>query len=251
MVKSLSNNLVSVIMPAHNSGQFISQSITSILNQSYDELELIIILDGGDDETASLAEYFWRLDDRVILIRHEQNLGIAEARNSGLKIASGRYVAFCDSDDFWVVDKLSIQLNIIKSQGVAISHASAFVVDTTGKIIGARNIPKKIDYHMMIKRNFMINSSTIIDRFVISNIYQKPIKHEDYDMWLRIFKCGCVSISSEEALVNYRIHGNNFSGNRLKSFVWTISVQREHDVSWFSVATGIFYNLFSRMFPFK
>ena len=124
-------------------------------------------------------------------------------------------------------------------------------MDSTGKIVGNRNVPTNINYDMMMQRNFMINSSTIIDRFIVGDIYQKPIKHEDYDMWLRIFKCGYVSISPKDALVNYRIHPNNFSGNRLRSFLWTIAVQREHSLSWLSIVVGVFYNLFSRIFPFK
>ena len=196
-------------------------------------------------------ENFLDVDPRVIAIFHDFNRGIAEARNSGLKSSSGQYIAFCDSDDVWLSDKLSIQLSIMIENNVALSHASALVIDGDGMLVGERNMPERIDLAMMKKRNFMINSSAVIDRRFFGSVAQHDVKHEDYDMWLRLFKRNAVSLAAKHPLVKYRVHSNNVTSNRLKSLVWMIAVQRKNDIAWPSIVGGFFYNMFSRFFTLK
>ena len=251
MGRASSNDLVSVIMPAYNSEEFIAESIEAVLAQSYSNLELIIVVDGGHDGTGDLVASFRDLDPRVSVIYHDCNCGIAEARNSGLKLALGRYIAFCDSDDVWLSDKLSIQLEIMSDNNVALSHASVLIIDKDGNFLRNRTMPERVDLAMMKKRNFMINSSAVIDSMLFDTISQHDVKHEDYDMWLRLFKHDVVSLAVKRPLVKYRVHSDNVTSSALKSLGWMIVVQRKNNISWSSIFGGFFYNLGTRIFPFK
>ena len=97
-------DLVSVIMPAYNVEKYIGEAIQSVLNQTYKNFELIIFDDGSTDKTWEIIQSF--NDSRIIAIRHQQNKGVAEARNTALKIAKGKWVALIDSDDVWLSDRL-------------------------------------------------------------------------------------------------------------------------------------------------
>lgn len=248
MKECFDNELVSVIMPAHNSGLFVQESIESVLMQSYKTLELIVVIDGGDDPTGRIVSSFSLKDSRVKPIFHSFNKGIAKARNTALKVALGRFVAFCDSDDMWLPDKLSIQIDMIKNNMVAFSHASAFVIDRHGALINERIMPERIDWVMMKRRNFMINSTAVIDRKRCPSVYQNQIKHEDYDMWLRLFRDGALSLGTRDCLVKYRTHGGNFTNNKIKSLLWMIMVQRANNIPIYEIAKGLFLNFISRVF---
>lgn len=244
-----SGYLVSVIMPAFNSEIFISEAIESVLAQSHSNLELIIVVDGGHDGTTSLVQSFCKLDSRVTAIYHEFNQGIAEARNSGLKVASGRYLAFCDSDDIWLRDKLLIQLDLMRTNSIGVCHASAYLINDHGELIGVRNTPKRVDLEMMKKRNFIINSSGMIDTSFFDDVTQHNINSEDYDMWLRLLSSGKVSLGADKSLVKYRVHDNSITPNLFKSLLWTVNVQRKNNCSWLGIFFGLFYNVGTRLLP--
>lgn len=245
------NSLVSVIMPAYNAERFIVESVDSVLAQSYSQLELIIIVDGGHDGTKELVVDLARKDSRIITIFHQSNVGIAKARNSGLDKASGRYIAFCDSDDVWLPNKLETQLAIMRDNNVAISHTSAVVIDGDGRFLRNRAMPERVDARKMAKRNFIINSSAVVDRTLVGVVNQQDVKHEDYDMWLRLFQTNVISLAVKRPLVKYRVHSGNTTSSALKSLGWMIAVQRKNDISWLSIFLGLSYNLISRLFSLK
>ena len=243
-----SDSLVSVIMPAFNSEAFIVEAIESVMAQSHSDLELIIVVDGGHDGTAKIVKSFCELDSRASAVYHEFNLGIAEARNSGLKIASGRYIAFCDSDDAWLPDKLSIQLDLMRKNNIGVCHASAYLINDRGNSIGVRNIPKRVDLGMMKKRNFIINSSGILDKSFFNHIAQHNINSEDYDMWLRLLSSEKISLGADKPLVKYRVHVNSITPNLFRSLLWTVNVQRKNGCSWIGIFFGLLYNVKTRIF---
>ena len=238
---------VSVVMPAFNSERYISEAIESVVNQTHSDLELIVVVDGGSDRTKYLVESFCQKDARVRLVVHEFNKGVAEARNTALKVATGRYIAFCDSDDIWLPNKLSIQLDTMRSNKAVLSHSSAYLIDERGRRTGMRKIPKYIDLEMMYWRNFIINSSGVIDTLFFGSIVQHNIKSEDYDMWLRLFKEGTTSVGSEDCLLEYRVHKLSITPNLAKAIIWMIKVQRKNQRPWLRIFLGFFYNAASRI----
>ena len=129
----MKKQLVSVIMPAFNASAFISDSIDSILKQSYKNLELIICDDCSSDETLDLASQFSKYDDRINLISNSTNLGIAQSRNRCISIAKGEIIAFCDSDDVWQNDKLELQVKKLLSEDYSVISSNCYIIDASGK----------------------------------------------------------------------------------------------------------------------
>lgn len=243
--------LVSIIMPAFNSENFIAEAIESVLCQSYPDIELIVVIDGGSDSSGAIAKKYAQRDIRVIVVCHECNLGIAAARNTGIEKSSGRYLAFCDSDDVWLPFKLGKQLRLMREQNLRLVHGSAVLIDALGEKIGQRVMPDIVNQTMMMRRNFIITSSALIDTGHFGLIHQNPIRHEDYDLWLRLFDGSLISGCLKEPVVKYRIHASNLTSSSLRSLVWMVAVQRRNNISWVSIFFGLFFNVYSRILSSK
>lgn len=222
------DDLVSIIMPAYNAGKFIEASITSVIQQTYDKWELIIINDCSTDNTLEILKNV--NDSRISIINNERNLGVAETRNNGLMQAKGQYLAFLDSDDLWLKDKLRIQVIELKANVNAICcHGSFQRIDEFNNVIGMVNAVNYVDYKLMQKGNFIGNLTGIIDRNKINfAIQQKNIKHEDYLMWLEILKSNNKnhSIGIKYICAKYRVHTKSVSANKFNSMHWHWSILR-------------------------
>ena len=123
--------LVSVIMPAYNSEKYIGKSIESVLAQDYENFELIIIDDGSQDGTKSIAEQYAKSDVRIKLLE-QANQGVSVARNKGLDTATGEYVAFLDSDDLWDADNLSVMVQATECTKSGLVCASMDIINADG-----------------------------------------------------------------------------------------------------------------------
>lgn len=240
-------NKVTVIMPAYNSSKTISKSIKCVLNQRYKNLELIVICDAPTDNTEIIARQF--TDQRVKIVVLNEKQSVAEARNAGLKLASGRYIAFCDSDDYWYPEKLSVQIELLKQSNVFVCHANCHLVDVSGEIIGMRKYPMFVSYKMMKHRNYICNSSGIYDTKKLPVILNKNIYHEDYLMWLEILSPNGVSVGSKQPLLMYTVNPNSLSGNKFKSIMGMLRVQRKHGLSRLQCCFNLILNVLSRIFP--
>lgn len=125
----MNEDLVSVIMPAFNSERYIVESIESILNQTYRNIELLITDDGSEDNTISIIKSYAQKDSRVKAFFLNGNTGAGSARNNSIKHAKGRYIAFCDSDDVWLPEKLEKQIRFMQEKN-AVSHSRLIMCST-------------------------------------------------------------------------------------------------------------------------
>jgi len=107
---------VSVIMPYYKNRKYVKKSILSVLNQSFKNLELIIIFDDTNDEDLKFLNSYKKIDKRIRIIQNKKNIGAGLSRNSGIEISKGQYISFLDSDDFWHKNKLKTQINIMKKK---------------------------------------------------------------------------------------------------------------------------------------
>ena len=156
-------DLVSIITPTYNSEEYISVTINSILNQTYSNFELIIIDDFSTDNTLECVKKFD--DKRIKIFKNNKNRGAAFCRNRGLKNAKGRYLSFCDSDDFWEIDKTSAQINLMKQDNCSISFTSYSVYNSDlKKKLYKINVPNKINYEGYLKNTIIGMSTSIIDK---------------------------------------------------------------------------------------
>ncbi|MBI5475596.1 MAG: glycosyltransferase [Ignavibacteriales bacterium] len=205
---------ISVVMPVYNGEKYLNQAIDSILDQSFTDFEFIIINDGSTDRTAEILQSY--KDPRIILINNQKNLGIIESLNKGFKKASGAFICRMDADDVSLSDRLTVQLNYMKSNpGIAIVGSNAILIDQNGNEISREIYPTTTEE---IKKSIFIHNpfahgSVMIRSFVIKEcgLYDKRFIHtEDYDLWLRIAARYDVA-NLQETLLLRRIHDANIT----------------------------------------
>tara|TARA_S200000501_G_scaffold38007_2_gene31285 strand:+ start:12764 stop:13516 length:753 start_codon:yes stop_codon:yes gene_type:complete len=208
--------LVSVIMPAYNSEYTISRSIESILSQTYKNLELLITDDFSNDNTINIIKKYIKIDHRVKLFQFTSNSGAGVARNNSIKKSIGRYIAFCDSDDMWLENKLEIQIKFLKKSQQAFTFSSYYVSDEKGKIIRKVKAPKIINLKMLYKNNYVGCLTAIYDTKMLGKIYMPKIrKRQDWALWIQIIKKihQCQSIESFTSI--YMDRSSSISSNKI------------------------------------
>lgn len=225
----MNNELVSIIMPAYNAEKYIEEAIESVIEQTYETWELIVVDDASTDGTAAIAQAFADQDKRIRLIRLLANGGVANARNVAIKNAQGRYLAFLDSDDLWLPEKLEKQIRFMQDNGYVFTyHKYASFSNENIVDLHFRSVPKKTDYKDYLKDNSTGSClTTIVDRSIIKNVYMPNEKHEDYICWLNILKeYDITAYGMQECLGYYRIGKKSVSSNKLKSAWWHWKVLR-------------------------
>lgn len=142
--------LVSIIMPYYKKRKYFKFALNSILDQHYQNFEIIIVFDGDDDSELNFLEQAIHKDKRIHLIVNKTNKGVAFSRNEGLKKAQGEYVAFLDCDDLWEKEKLSFQIEFMKRNNILFSHTAYSIINEYGDKIGIMNIKKNTKYKNLI-----------------------------------------------------------------------------------------------------
>ncbi len=218
---------VSVVMPAYNAVSTLRESIDSVLMQTYRDIELLVIDDCSCDNTWALIEEAAAQDARIVPIRMASNGGVAAARNAGIEAATGRYVAFLDSDDRWLPDKLIQQVTWMKESGAKICYSAYRRVNQNGEILSTVPAPERIAYSDQIRRNYIGNLTGIYDR-ELGDVTVQAVGHEDYVLWLELIRrAGSAHrVPSAEPLADYLVRGGSLSSNKLRSARWQWNIYR-------------------------
>ncbi|MCF6158851.1 MAG: glycosyltransferase [wastewater metagenome] len=210
--------VVSVIIPTHNRAQFLYSAIASVLNQTYQDFEILVIDDNSKDNTQEVVKNFH--DTRIKYIRHEKNKGEAGTRNTGIKHSNGRYIAFLDDDDEWLPEKLELQIDLLQNspQEVGCIYTGFLTVDETKRKVLQRSIPSKRGYiyYDMFIRNYIGKPSTVMlkkECFKRIDLFDENIAFgTDYDMWIRISRDFHIDYI-EKPMVLYCKHKNALSAD--------------------------------------
>lgn len=212
------NPLVSVVIPTYNKAQYLKKAIESVLNQTYKAIEMIIIDDGSTDNTQQVVKSF---NDPKIIYIWQKNKGPAAAKNTGIKKAQGKYIAFLDSDDLWLEEKLEKQLEFMeKNPEMSLLGTGCYEIDSQGKILGKKIFPKKNEnlQKILIRYNPFIQSSVLVKKEVFDKIkgYDENFSEsEDYEFWLRVARYYKIA-NLPELLVMKRYHSENLSPEKDK-----------------------------------
>ncbi len=213
-------DLVSVIMPAYNSEKYIEESIASVLNQSYRNLELLITDDCSLDGTQRVVEELAVRDRRVKYFRLSENSGAAVARNNSLRNAGGRYIAFLDADDVWLKNKLELQLAFMKTNDSAFSFTGYSFYYGDGhfdeKVIDSTSLDK-ISRNDLLKKSCTVGCSTVIlDKNKLPQIQMVNIRTgQDYALWLKLLReSDHVAHNYKMRLTGYRVRKDSISRNK-------------------------------------
>lgn len=226
------NDLVSIITPSYNSSRFISDTIESVLAQSYTNWELLITDDCSTDKTVEIVEKYVTRDSRIKLFVLDQNSGAAAARNNSLARAQGKYIAFLDSDDLWLPQKLALQLSYMQEHNCEFSFSDYTLMNEDGvdlnKVIHA---PKKINYHHYLRNTIIGCLTVIIDKEKVGDFYMPNIPtSQDMATWLSIMKKGVVAYGIPKVLAQYRLVEHSNSAKKIKASrdVWRVYRDIEH-----------------------
>ncbi len=219
--------LVSIITPSYNSEAFIRETIEGIINQTYPHWELLITDDCSTDHSVKLVEEYVKKDSRIKLLKLEKNGGAGVCRNNSIEAAKGRYIAFCDSDDVWMPQKLEKQLMFMEKTDSALSYSSYMMMNESGSIEGIVVSPKKIVYASLKRDNDIGCLTAIYDTEKVGKMYM-PImrKRQDWALWLSILnKCG-VAYGLKEPLAYYRVRKESISRKKLALVKHNINMYR-------------------------
>ena len=180
---------ISVIIPYHKKISFIKKSLNSVLNQTYQNKEIIIIFDDNNQEELKKIRLFIKNKKKIKLIINSKNLGAGLSRNKAAKVAEGKYLAFLDADDFWKNNKLSYQISIMKKLNIKISHTSYYIVNENNKIVERRKAKLSQTYNDLLNSCDIGLSSVIIEKkLFLKNKFSSNKTKEDYAAWLKISK---------------------------------------------------------------
>lgn len=227
--------LVSVIMPCHNGAKYINESVKSVLNQTYKNFELIIVLDHCTDESEYICENLKKNDERIIVLKNLRSTGNpATPRNMGIEKARGRYISFLDCDDVWLEEKLAKQIGAFDGT-VSIVYSYYEKIDSfsvrNGRVIKA---PLNTTYDKMLLSDVIGNLTGVYDTIVVGKVFQKEVHQEDYIMWLEILKKFDNAVCIPEVLALYRISNDSLSHSKIKHFTWQWNTYRkELNISFF------------------
>lgn len=226
-----SQPLVSVIMPCYNTEKFIAQSIESVIYQTYINWELIITDGPSSDNTVPIVQKYCEQDSRIRIIVPDHHLGIAEARYTSIQNAKGYYLAFLDSDDIWVRDKLEKQIAFMQSNNYAFTYGNYEILNSdgtlAGKIIHNGGI---VDYNMYLKNTILGCGSVMLDKKKIGQvILPAEDVNDDMALWCSIMRNGIKAYPMDEVLYQYRIRNDGASSHRIKMMksVWKVYRKQE------------------------
>lgn len=247
------NEMVSIIVPVYNAEKFIRETIDCVRGQSYQDWELLLVEDSSTDHTMDvMTAYLEEIrDNRIRLVKREINsledkrFGAAKARNLGISLARGRYIAYLDADDRWREDKLELELAFLKEKRAGFVFSGYEFGDEeargTGKVV---HVPEELNYRQALANTTIFSSTVMMDTKKIGkSLMEMPyIKSEDTACWWKILRSGVTACGLDENLVIYRRAGRTLSSNKLEAIrrIWNLYRHAEG----LSVAASAWYFVF-------
>lgn len=220
--------LVSVIMAAHDAEAFIAEAIASVQAQTLDDWELLVADDASSDRTTAIVAAAAAEDPRIHLIRLEPNGGVARARNVALAAAQGRFIAFLDSDDIWLPQKLERQVAFMQRQDAAVSYTAFRRIDETGRRIGRLiSAPPRLSYRELLQNTAIATLTGMVDTAKTGPIRMTEARRDDYILWLSLLRRGFVAHGLQLDLARYRVVRGSLSSKPMRSAAWVWNVYRK------------------------
>ncbi|MGN0724029.1 MAG: glycosyltransferase family 2 protein [Treponema sp.] len=225
----MNNKIVSIIMPCHNGAAYIAKAIDSVIAQTYNDWELLIIDDKSTDDSVLIAENYANKDPRIRCYKNMNSTRMpASPRNVGIKEARGRYIAFLDCDDLWIPSKLGNQLPLFEHETCAVVYSYYQKIDEYGNIISKPiEAPKSVSYKELLNGDCIGNLTGIYDTKKVGKVFQKEIHAEDYLMWLEILSKGYIAMNTNSVEGYYRVTFSSTSSNKIKSALWNWNIYRK------------------------
>ena len=244
------NNLVSIITPCYNSENFISETINSVLDQTYKNWEMIIVDDVSTDKSVDIISTFCKQDSRIQLHQLLDNSGAAIARNKAIELAQGSFIAFLDSDDLWLPKKLEYQLEFMLKNKYSLSYTSYEIINEEGHLTNRIiNCKDKLDYNRMLYSNEIGCLTAMYNRDVLGKILMPEIrKRQDYGLWLKILKAEKYAFGLTVVLAQYRNRSKSMSNNKVEMLKWNWNLYKSSEsLSYFRATYYTLCNVLNKL----
>ena len=234
-------SLVSIIMPSFNSQEFISESILSVIAQTYKSWELIVVDDGSTDDTVGIVNKFSKKDARVHLIVSDKNEGSAVSRNKAIEYANGKYIAFLDSDDLWNLRKLEVQIMYMEIHNLPFTYSAYDAIGEEGNSLNLLiDPPAKLSFGDLLKENQIGCLTAIYNQKVLGKKFMPLIrKRQDYGLWLDILRITPFAYRVPGVLAKYRVRKGSISSGKLKLLHYNFQLFYEYHS--FSAVKSLYY----------
>ena len=224
-------NLVSIIMPYYKKSKYIEQTINSILNQSIQDFEIIIIDDELSESSFNVLTKLQKIDSRVNVFKNKNNLGAGPSRNKAIDFCKGEYIAFCDCDDLWKPKKLEKQIKLMKDLNLKFSFTSYEIINNENLKIGFREAKENLNFKSL-RNSCDIGLSTVIIKKEIFNEkkfrFGKTKTKEDFILWLILAKNGIKITGIKECLVSWRKNPESLSSSNIQKIIDGYKVYRNY-----------------------
>lgn len=216
-----SNTLVSIITPVYNCEKYISQTIDSVISQTYENWEMILADDNSPDNSAKIIAEYAAHDSRIKYIKLTQNGGAALARNAALEKANGRYIAYLDADDLWFPTKLERQIDFMTKNNIAFTCCDYEKIENDGtplnKVI---HMPKTISYEQLLRNTIIQTVGVVVDTEKVDKtlITMPNVRRgQDSATWLKMLHNGVEFVGQNEVLAKYRRVPQSLSSNKFNA----------------------------------
>jgi teichuronic acid biosynthesis glycosyltransferase TuaG len=223
--------LISVIVPCYNMERFITDTLNSVINQTFTDWELLIVDDSSSDDTLKIIRTFCEKDPRIHFATQIQHGGIAKARNQCIQMAKGKFFAFLDADDLWHPNKLEQQLKFMTERNIGFSYTSYDCVNESGQPLNKTiKTAGDLDYKAYLHNTIIGCSTVMINTAIVGQVTVPDFRtSEDTATWLNILKKGFKAYAITEPLTSYRIRSKSASSNKLKASadLWRVYRRQE------------------------
>jgi len=231
--------MISIVTASYNSARFLGKTIESVLSQTYEDWELIIVDDFSSDDTVGIVEAYAELDRRIRLINLYENSGAANARNVAIEASRGKYIAFLDSDDIWLPHKLEKQISFMEENGYSFTYSFYQKISSSGDVLSVVKPPMRVSYEDLLKTNSIGCLTAIYDVEDIGKVMMSSsTRREDYTTWLEILKKVKYAYAFTEILAQYRVHTEQSSSKKIEMAIENWKVYRDVE------KLNIFYSLY-------
>lgn len=230
MNKAINNSsLVSIIVPVYNAEKFIKDTIKTVLDQTYENWELLLVNDCSTDKCVEIIKEYQQKDKRIKLFSNSKNSGAAVSRNKGIEESRGRYIAFLDADDLWEPKKLEKQVSFMQEKDCAFSFTGYEFANENGIPNGKKvYIPKTITYKQALKNTTISTITVMFDMYKLSknDIEMPNVKSEDSATWWKVLKTIDYAHGINEILSYYRRTATSNSANKITAVKQTWGLYR-------------------------
>ena len=212
-------SLITIILPYFKKKEYINKTVHSLINQTYQNFEIIIVDDELSPESHKILETTKNLDKRIRLIKNLQHQGVGFSRNNAIKISQGEYLAFCDCDDLWKKNKLERQLKFMQEREIDFSFTSYELINEQEKRVGFIKAKSQLDFRKLVFSCDIGLSTVMVKKIILEkhNTYFPNLKtKEDYVLWLSLANKGVQLFGLDETLTSWRKLKNSVSSNTLQ-----------------------------------